>query len=62
MELATVEQAKQLGLLPEEFEKIYAAITARDIQRVAQIIFDTKRLTVAVIGNGLDKEGIKKVL
>lgn len=47
---------------PEEFEKIYAAITAQDIQRVAQIIFDTKKLTVAVIGNNLDKEGIKKVL
>ncbi len=47
---------------PEEFEKIYAGITSDDIMRVAQFLFDPKKLTVAVIGQNLDKEGIVKVL
>lgn len=47
---------------PEDFEKIYAAITAQDIQRVAHKLFNQKKLTVAVIGQNLDKEGIRKVL
>ncbi|MEN9621666.1 MAG: hypothetical protein RLZZ67_100 [Candidatus Parcubacteria bacterium] len=49
-------------LEPSDFEKIYEAISLEDIMRVARIIFDSKKLTVAVIGKGIDKEGIKKVL
>lgn len=49
-------------LVPEELEKIYTGITAQDVMRVAKILFDSKRLGVGVIGKGLDKEGIKKVL
>lgn len=45
-----------------DFEKIYGAITSEDIMRVARIIFDKQKLTVAVIGKGLDKEGIKNIL
>ena len=47
---------------PDDFEKIYAAITAEDIMRVAHVLFDQKKLTLAVIGKDLDKEGIRKVL
>lgn len=47
---------------PEEFEAMYAKISAADILRVAQVIFDPQKLTVAVIGKGLDREALKKVL
>jgi predicted Zn-dependent peptidase len=47
---------------PMDLEKIYAAITSADIMRVAQVMFQNDRLTVAVIGKGLDKDGIRNVL
>lgn len=47
---------------PEELEIIYAKIAAADILRVAQSVFDSKKLTVAVIGKGLDQNSIKEVL
>jgi len=47
---------------PEEYEKIYKNITAEDIQRVARIMFNPQKCTVAVIGNNLDKEGVKAIL
>ena len=47
---------------PEDFEKIYAAITTEDVLRVANILFNQKKLTVAIIGQHLDKEGIQKIL
>lgn len=47
---------------PADFEKIYSAITAEDIMRVSKTLFDSKKLTVAAIGKGIDKEGVKKVL
>ncbi len=46
---------------PEDFEKIYAAITAEDVLRVSKLIFDHNKLTVAAIGKGIDKEKLDKV-
>lgn len=48
--------------LPEDYEKIFAAITTDDIKRVATTLFKREKLTVAVVGKGLDKEGITSVL
>ncbi|HEY0908292.1 MAG TPA: pitrilysin family protein [Candidatus Paceibacterota bacterium] len=45
-----------------ELERIYAAITAEDIMRVSKAMFDRNKMTVAVIGNALDKKGIISVL
>ncbi|MBI5134519.1 MAG: insulinase family protein [Candidatus Taylorbacteria bacterium] len=47
---------------PEEFEGIFSIITAEDIMRVAGLMFDNRKLTVAAIGKGLNKEAIEKVL
>jgi predicted Zn-dependent peptidase len=47
---------------PEEFEALYGAVTAADIMRVANMIFDHSKLTVAVIGKGIDKESIKQLV
>jgi len=49
-------------LMPEEFDAIYAKITAEDIMRVARIMFDRTKLTVAVIGKGIDKEAVTKAI
>ncbi len=46
----------------EDFERIYTAVTAEDIMRVSNTIFDPKKLTTAVIGKALDKDGITRVL
>ena len=47
--------------LPEEFDVIFSKITSEDIKRVANVLFDNKKLTVAVIGKGIDKEAVSKV-
>ncbi len=47
---------------PEKFDEIYSKITAEDIQRVAATLFDSKKLTVGVIGKGIDLAALKKVL
>jgi predicted Zn-dependent peptidase len=59
---ADQEVINNVMLKPADFEKIYSAITVEDIMRVSRIMFDSKKLTVAVIGKGIDKEGVKKVL
>jgi predicted Zn-dependent peptidase len=48
--------------MPEDYEKIYAAITAEDVMRVAKLVFDNNKLTVAAIGRGIDKDKIEKLL
>lgn len=47
---------------PEKYEEIYSKITAEDIKRVANTIFDPKKLTVGVIGKGIDLAALKKVI
>lgn len=47
---------------PEKFEEIFSKITAEDIKRVANIVFDPKKLTVGVIGKGIDVAALKNVI
>jgi len=47
---------------PEEFDEIYAAVTPEDIRRVACLVFDRAKLTVALVGKGIDKETVARVL
>jgi predicted Zn-dependent peptidase len=47
---------------PEQFDALYSAITAQDIMRVAQKIFNKNKLTSAVIGKGIDKEAVTKAI
>jgi len=47
---------------PAEFEEIFSKITIDDVMRVSRIIFDSQKLTVAVIGNGLNKTAVSKAI
>jgi predicted Zn-dependent peptidase len=47
---------------PQELDAIYSRITAEDIKRVANVMFDDMKLTVAAIGKGIDKEAVAQVL
>jgi predicted Zn-dependent peptidase len=47
---------------PEEFEELFSKVTPDDISRVSKIIFNNQKLTVAVIGNKLDKEAVSKAI
>ncbi len=47
---------------PEDFDAIYSKITAEDIMRVAGLVFDRSKLTVAAIGKGLDKRAVIEAL
>lgn len=48
--------------MPEDFEKIYAKITAEDVLRVSKLLFDHNKLTVAAIGKGIDRAKIHRAL
>lgn len=47
---------------PEEFEGIFSVISPEEIRRVANLLFDNSKLTVATIGKGIQKEAVEKVL
>ncbi|MDP1625345.1 MAG: pitrilysin family protein [bacterium] len=47
---------------PEEIDAIIAAITPTDVRRVANFMFDPKKLTFAAIGKGIDKSAVSKAL
>jgi predicted Zn-dependent peptidase len=47
---------------PEEFDAIYSKITAEDVMRVSNMLFDHRKLTVGTIGKGIDKESVKVAL
>lgn len=49
-------------LTPEEFDVIYTKINASDIMRVAKDVFNHTKLTVGVIGKGIDKAAIEKTI
>jgi predicted Zn-dependent peptidase len=47
---------------PEEFEAIFGEMTADDVMRVAKILFDRTKLTIAAIGRGIDREAVIKAV
>ena len=47
---------------PEELDKLFSAVSPEDIMRVANTVFDRNKLTVAVIGKGLNTESIRKTV
>lgn len=47
---------------PAEVDAIISAIEAEDVQRVAGLAFDKRKLTVAAIGKGIDKEAVAEVI
>lgn len=49
-------------LTPAELDAIYTKVAAEDVLRVAKILFDKKKLTVAAIGKGIDKLAVKKAI
>lgn len=48
--------------LPKEFDDIFSKITAEEIMRLANIVFDNQKLSVAVIGHNLDEAAVSKAL
>jgi predicted Zn-dependent peptidase len=47
---------------PEELDAILSSVTAEDVMAVARTIFDSRRLTFAVIGKGIDRESVSKAI
>jgi predicted Zn-dependent peptidase len=47
---------------PDELDEIFQGIGHEDVARVAAKLFDQKKLTVAVIGKGIDKDAVKAVI
>ncbi len=41
--------------LPEEYEALFSKVDAAEVSRIACDLFDPKKLTVAVVGKGIDK-------
>jgi len=57
------QQPKKLKLVtPEDFLHEIKKISANDIQRVAQKIFDPKKLNLAIIGPYTDPKKFEKLL
>ncbi|MDO8579794.1 MAG: pitrilysin family protein [bacterium] len=48
--------------IPAEFDEILGKITSADIMRVANILFDNQKLTVGVIGKGMNKGAVSKAI
>jgi len=47
---------------PKEFDAIFSKVTADDVLRVANTIFDNNKLTIAVIGQGIDKDKVRGIM
>jgi predicted Zn-dependent peptidase len=60
--LAEQEAFERRILMPDEFDAIFSKVSAEDVMRVAKILFDPKKLAVAAIGKGIDKEGVIKAI
>jgi predicted Zn-dependent peptidase len=60
--LAEQELVKKDIKTPQEFEALYGAVAAEDIMKAAGRVFDRSKLTVAVIGKGIDKDAVIRML
>lgn len=44
---------------PQEFEALYETVSAADVRRVSGTVFDHGKLTIGVIGKGIDPQALK---
>lgn len=47
---------------PEEFDAIFASVTAEDVRRVARSIFDHRKLTLVAVGKGVNRPQVEAVV
>ena len=62
MHFGGAEVLREKILTPEEIEKKIRKVSARDIQKVAQLIFKEEGLNLAVVGPGHNEAELKKAL